>query len=153
MRHIEDGGQITLEAAAVPEGIRFRVRDTGPGIAPEHLPLIFDRFYKVDAARKASGGSGLGLSIVKAIVERHGGTIVAYNDTDGPDRSGAPSSRSCSPVNPGNDHRSNTKDTKESQRGLFLCVLCVLCVEKYNLLSTCTRYALRSASSAPVRRD
>jgi signal transduction histidine kinase len=60
--------------------VRIRVRDTGEGIADEHLPLIFDRFYKADAARKASGGSGLGLSIVKAIVERHGGTITAYND-------------------------------------------------------------------------
>jgi signal transduction histidine kinase len=80
LRHVEDGGQITLEAAAVTDGIRLRVRDTGAGIAPEHLPLIFDRFYKIDAARKASGGSGLGLSIVKAIVQRHGGTIVAYND-------------------------------------------------------------------------
>src|SRR3979490_286034 len=79
LRHIEDGGQITLEAEP---GARLRVRDTGPGIAPEHLPLIFDRFYKIDAARKASGGSGLGLSIVKAIVERHGGTIVAYNDSN-----------------------------------------------------------------------
>jgi signal transduction histidine kinase len=78
LRHIEDGGQITLEAEP---GVRLRVRDTGPGIAPEHLPNIFDRFYKIDAARKASGGSGLGLSIVKAIVERHGGTIVAYNDS------------------------------------------------------------------------
>ena len=56
------------------------VRDTGPGIPEEHLPLIFDRFYKVDAARKAAGGSGLGLSIVKAIVERHGGRISARND-------------------------------------------------------------------------
>jgi signal transduction histidine kinase len=55
------------------------VSDTGPGIAPEHLPLIFDRFYKADAAR-ATGGSGLGLSIVKAIVERHGGTITARNE-------------------------------------------------------------------------
>jgi len=87
LRHSETGGTITLEAEPVrsgpdPEvdGVRLRVRDTGPGISDEHLPLIFDRFYKVDAARKASGGSGLGLSIVKAIVERHGGTIRAYND-------------------------------------------------------------------------
>ena len=82
LRHSKDGGQITLEATAVPGAIRLRVRDTGDGIAPEHLPLIFDRFYKIDAARKASGGSGLGLSIVKAIVQRHGGSIVAYNDTE-----------------------------------------------------------------------
>ena len=46
----------------------------------DQLPLIFDRFYKVDAARTASGGSGLGLSIVKAIIERRGGTIEARND-------------------------------------------------------------------------
>jgi signal transduction histidine kinase len=82
LRHVDDGGQITLEAGVVEGGISLRVRDTGPGIAPEHLPLIFDRFYKIDAARKAAGGSGLGLSIVKAIVERHGGTIVAYNDAN-----------------------------------------------------------------------
>jgi len=82
LRHVDDGGQITLEAGVVEGGISLRVRDTGPGIAPEHLPLIFDRFYKIDAARKAAGGSGLGLSIVKAIVERHGGTVVAYNDSE-----------------------------------------------------------------------
>jgi two-component system sensor histidine kinase ResE len=88
LRHSEAGGTITLEAEPIRTGetleavdnVRLRVRDTGPGISDEHLPLIFDRFYKVDAARKASGGSGLGLSIVKAIVERHGGTIRAYND-------------------------------------------------------------------------
>src|SRR5206468_12252120 len=52
------------------------VADEGPGIAPEHLPHIFDRFYKADAARAGvSGGSGLGLSIVKAIVERQGGRL------------------------------------------------------------------------------
>jgi signal transduction histidine kinase len=51
------------------------VADSGPGIPPQHLPHIFDRFYKADPARSGAPGSGLGLSIVKAIVERHGGTI------------------------------------------------------------------------------
>jgi signal transduction histidine kinase len=81
LRHTDRGGTITLEAAPAAGGVQLRVRDTGPGIADAHLPLIFDRFYKVDAARKQSGGSGLGLSIVKAIVERHGGTITAYNQS------------------------------------------------------------------------
>ncbi|MBI2189222.1 MAG: HAMP domain-containing histidine kinase [Acidobacteria bacterium] len=87
LRHTPDGGEITLAAERIPrpssgqagDATRIIVRDTGPGIAPAHLPLIFDRFYKADAAR-AGGGSGLGLSIVKAIVERHGGTITARND-------------------------------------------------------------------------
>jgi signal transduction histidine kinase len=80
LRHTPDGGQITLTSGSDPHGVRLTVRDTGPGIPREHLPLIFERFYKADAARKAAGGSGLGLSIVKAIVERHGGTITARND-------------------------------------------------------------------------
>jgi signal transduction histidine kinase len=80
LRHTPDGGQITVTASSDPRGVRLAVRDTGPGIPAEHLPLIFERFYKADAARKAAGGSGLGLSIVKAIVERHGGTIAARND-------------------------------------------------------------------------
>jgi two-component system sensor histidine kinase BaeS len=95
LRHTGEGGVITLAASpeVVDAGltatspnrpIRLRVHNTGTGIAAEHLPLIFDRFYKADAARKASGGSGLGLSIVKAIVERHGGTIAAYNAIDPP---------------------------------------------------------------------
>jgi signal transduction histidine kinase len=60
--------------------IRLMVRDTGPGIPSEQLPMIFDRFYKADVSRQQAGGSGLGLSIVKAIIERHGGTIIARND-------------------------------------------------------------------------
>jgi signal transduction histidine kinase len=80
LRHTPDGGQVMLSSASDPGGVQLTVRDSGPGIPPEHLPLIFERFYKADAARKAAGGSGLGLSIVKAIVERHGGTIAARND-------------------------------------------------------------------------
>jgi signal transduction histidine kinase len=62
------------------------VRDTGPGIQPEHLPRIFDRFYKADASRSGTAipsGSGLGLSIVRAIVHNHGGEVSAHNASDG----------------------------------------------------------------------
>lgn len=80
LRHTPDGGEITLSSTLADDSIHLRVRDSGPGIPQEHLPLIFDRFYKADTARKAAGGSGLGLSIVKAIVERHGGSIAARNE-------------------------------------------------------------------------
>ena len=86
LRHTPEGGQITLTSQAVEAAVgaraavRLAVRDSGPGIPEDHLPLIFERFYKADAARKAAGGSGLGLSIVKAIVERHGGTVTARNE-------------------------------------------------------------------------
>jgi signal transduction histidine kinase len=80
LRHTPDGGEISLTAHLASDGVHIVVRDTGPGIPPEHLPLIFDRFYKADASRQAASGSGLGLSIVKAIIERHGGTITARND-------------------------------------------------------------------------
>jgi two-component system, OmpR family, sensor kinase len=76
LRHAPAGGTITLSAAHTDGVATLSVSDTGPGIAPEHLPHVFERFYKVDIARAAeSTGSGLGLSITKAIVERHGGTI------------------------------------------------------------------------------
>ena len=60
------------------------VEDSGPGIPAEHLPHVFDRFYRVDSARDArSGGSGLGLSIVRAVVEQHGGRVSATNGAMG----------------------------------------------------------------------
>jgi two-component system sensor histidine kinase BaeS len=86
IRHTPDGGRVELHAEARGSGVRIRVRDTGPGIPAEHLIHIFDRFYKADASRTTTGaasGSGLGLSIVRAIVERHGGTVTASNAEGG----------------------------------------------------------------------
>jgi signal transduction histidine kinase len=75
LRYAARGSAIALHARPLENGIAVTVTDNGPGIPPEHLPHVFDRFYKGDAARTQTGGSGLGLSIVKAIIERHGGTI------------------------------------------------------------------------------
>ena len=80
LRHTPDGGRISLTAERAGSEVVLSVRDNGPGIPTEHLPHIFDRFYKADASRTAAGGSGLGLSIVKAIIERHGGTVTARNE-------------------------------------------------------------------------
>jgi two-component system OmpR family sensor kinase len=76
IRHAARGGRVELRAALNGSGTVLAVTDDGTGIAPEHLAFVFDRFYKADSARTGdSGGSGLGLSIVRAIVERHGGTV------------------------------------------------------------------------------
>ncbi len=77
MRHTPVGGRIGLSAEPRQGRVAIRVSDTGSGIAAEHLPFVFDRFYKADASRAQGDGlgSGLGLSIVKAIVEGHGGQI------------------------------------------------------------------------------
>jgi two-component system OmpR family sensor kinase len=75
IRHTAPGGTVHLEAARSEDRAVLWVIDSGDGIAPEHLPHVFDRFYKVDAARAASPGSGLGLTIARAIVQRHGGLI------------------------------------------------------------------------------
>ena len=86
LRHTPEGGQITLVSERAGGGARLVVRDSGPGIPDEHLPWVFDRFYKADASRSdpySKTGSGLGLSIVKAIVELHGGTVAAANPPGG----------------------------------------------------------------------
>jgi signal transduction histidine kinase len=76
LRHTPSGGTIDLEATSSADGCELRVIDSGSGIAPEHVANVFERFYKVDSSRTSgTAGSGLGLSIAKAIVERHGGTI------------------------------------------------------------------------------
>ena len=76
LRHTPSGGSVALGASQADGQSVLTVSDSGAGIAPDHLPHVFERFYKVDAARASeSTGSGLGLSITKAIVERHGGTI------------------------------------------------------------------------------
>jgi len=75
IRYAPRGTAVTLTARQSGDAVALSVTDEGPGIAPDHLPHVFDRFYKVDPSRAASGGSGLGLSIVKAIVERHDGTV------------------------------------------------------------------------------
>jgi signal transduction histidine kinase len=86
IRHTPAEGTVRLSASPNESGVHVTVRDTGPGIPAEHLPRVFDRFYKVDASRSGTAvpsGSGLGLSIVRAIIERHGGTVTAGNAPDG----------------------------------------------------------------------
>ena len=74
LRYGGTGGHIAIETVRDGENCRLRVRDDGPGIAPEHQARIFDRFYQADAAR-SGGGFGLGLSLVKRIAELHGGRV------------------------------------------------------------------------------
>jgi two-component system phosphate regulon sensor histidine kinase PhoR len=76
IRYGRAGGPVTITATAEGETIHLRVTDTGEGVAPEHIPRLTERFYRVDASRsRTQGGTGLGLSIVKHIVERHRGRL------------------------------------------------------------------------------
>jgi heavy metal sensor kinase len=76
IRYTPPGGRITLAATYQQGQVVVRVSDTGPGIAPAHLPHLFDRFYRVDRGRnRAQGGSGLGLAIAQSIAQAYGGSL------------------------------------------------------------------------------
>jgi signal transduction histidine kinase len=84
IRHTPRGGAVTIDARAADGMVRVSVRDSGPGIDPGDLPHLFDRFYQADPARdRSTGTSGLGLSIVRALVDAHAGRTGAENDPDG----------------------------------------------------------------------
>jgi signal transduction histidine kinase len=78
LRHTGAGGRITIRTTRADHGISLSVKDTGSGISEEHLPRIFERFYRADSGRsRESGGTGLGLAIVRHLVEAHGGNVSA----------------------------------------------------------------------------
>jgi two-component system phosphate regulon sensor histidine kinase PhoR len=81
LKYGASGGRIVLGTRAVPHAVEFFVQDFGGGIASEHLPRLFERFYRVDKARsRESGGTGLGLAIAKHIMLAHGGSIRAESE-------------------------------------------------------------------------
>jgi signal transduction histidine kinase len=84
LRYTPTGGSVQVRTQRQQDAVTFHVVDTGIGIAPEHLPHLFERFYRVDKARsRALGGSGIGLTISRAIVEAHDGQIRAASNGAG----------------------------------------------------------------------
>jgi len=76
IRYTPEGGEVKLSWHATADGAAFDVEDTGIGIAPEHIPRLTERFYRVDRGRsRESGGTGLGLAIAKHALERHGAML------------------------------------------------------------------------------
>lgn len=84
LRYTPAGGTITIGARPLEGAVQITVRDTGIGIAAEHLPHVFERFYRVDKSRtRSSGGTGIGLTIARHLVHAHGGEIWAESDGPG----------------------------------------------------------------------
>jgi anti-sigma regulatory factor (Ser/Thr protein kinase) len=90
LAHTPEGGEIGLSAVRDGDLVSVAVRDTGEGILPEHLPHVFDRFYRADRSRaRQTGGYGLGLAIVKQLVLAHGGTITVESESGSAAHSGS----------------------------------------------------------------
>lgn len=85
LRHTPEGGTVTVHVTSGARSVKLAVANTGPGIPAQHLPHVFERFYRVDTARdRDNGGSGIGLAIVRAVVCAHGRARVwAENVPDG----------------------------------------------------------------------
>jgi two-component system, OmpR family, sensor histidine kinase BaeS len=84
LRYTPAPGQIVVRLTALDDAVRFEVQDTGIGIAAEHLPRVFERFYRVDKSRsRAHGGAGVGLTIAQALVETMGGRMTAASNGAG----------------------------------------------------------------------
>jgi histidine kinase len=85
LQYTPEHGKVSIAAQTMNQEVLISVRDTGTGIPPEHLAHIFDRFYRADASRsrRAGGGSGIGLTIARALVEIHGGRIWAESAGEG----------------------------------------------------------------------
>jgi two-component system, OmpR family, heavy metal sensor histidine kinase CusS len=79
VRFTAEGGRITISLTTNAEGAEIVVTDNGCGIAPEHIPRVFDRFYRVDSSRSTEG-TGLGLALVKSIADLHGGSVAIVSD-------------------------------------------------------------------------
>jgi two-component system heavy metal sensor histidine kinase CusS len=82
LRYTPDGGKIRISLAPQNNHVDLAVTDTGCGIAPEHVPRVFDRLYRADPSRSAEG-SGLGLALVKSIAELHGGSAAIQSKVNG----------------------------------------------------------------------
>jgi two-component system phosphate regulon sensor histidine kinase PhoR len=81
IKYCPPGAAISISDRREEAHVRVAVTDTGPGIAPQHLPRLFERFYRVDAGRSRElGGTGLGLSIVKHLTEAMGGSVAVESE-------------------------------------------------------------------------